>query len=97
MMPRRSEQGSQENHQQVLEDSIAKMGVWITRHPSGTLRIQQGLEHMHIFPHENRWTYRIRRFDEVYPYRTGFYTRKDVQLFVHEILKWSWRNGAGKY
>lgn len=77
-------------NQQVLEDCIEKMGVWISKHPSGTLRVQHGAEAMMIFPHEKRWTYRITEIGLSQPYKTGFYTRKDVLKFVHMVQKWSW-------
>lgn len=81
-------------NQQTLEESIEKMGVWVSKHPSGTLTVTQGTEKFTIFPHENRWTYQIKRYEDNLPYRTGFFARKDVQIFVHKILTWTWDNGA---
>lgn len=84
----------QGENQRLLEDSIERMGVWITRHPSGTVIVVQGGERFTIFPHEKRWTYQIKRSGDTLPYQTGFFTRKDVQMLVHKILTWGWANGV---
>lgn len=80
--------------QQILEDSIEKMGVALSKHPSGTVTVAQGGELFHIFPHENRWTFKISRYGEVNAYQSGFYTYKDVDLMVYRVLRWAWDNGA---
>lgn len=81
-------------NQRELEESIEKMGVTLSKHPNGTLTVSQGGEFFTIFPHEKRWTFRVRRFNEVNPYQTGFFARKDVDLMVHKVLTWAWKNGA---
>lgn len=80
-------------NQKVLEDCIERMGVSISKHPSGTVIVSQGGEFFQIFPHPERWTYRVKRAGEVLAYQSGFFTRTDVDLFVHKILTWAWGNG----
>lgn len=82
-------------NQKVLEDSLEKTGVWISKHPSGALSLQCGGEQFHIFPHPTRWTYRVSAIG-MGPHKAGFYARKDVDLMVHEVMRWGWANGLHK-
>lgn len=78
--------------QSTLESCIEEMGVWISRHPSGALRLGQGAESMMIFRTSEGWSYRMIAFGETLPYRVGEYAEKDIQKFVNFVQKWSWRN-----
>lgn len=80
--------------QQALEEAIEKMGVWVTKHPTGAILVTQGDEQMRIFPHATRWTYQIFEGRQALAKKSGFYTLKDVDLMAHEVLQWAWRNGA---
>lgn len=78
--------------QSTLENCIEEMGVWISRHPSGALRLGQGAESMMIYPTDDGWKYQMFEFGQSLPYNIGTHVENDIQKFVNKIQKWSWRN-----
>lgn len=78
----------------TLGDSIEKMGVYLTKHPSGTLIVTFGGERVFIYPHEGYWNYEIFEGQKIKPYKEGFFFRTEVQKFALMLLHWSWKMGA---
>lgn len=77
------------NSQQVLEESIEKMGVWMTKHPTGTLTVQSDEGVIQILPYPGHWVVRWKNLNEVLPYETNKYEWGQVADLVHKILTWS--------
>lgn len=75
--------------QQVLEDSIERMNVWSSKHPSGVLTLTGRGARLRVVPEENGWLLKtVDRYGNAA--LIGAFTIEDVQKLVHKLLKWSW-------
>lgn len=75
--------------QQVLEDSIERMNVWCSKHPTGVLTITGQGARLRVVPEENGWLLKsLDRYGNAD--LIGAFTFEDVQKLVHKILRWSW-------
>lgn len=83
-------------NQEVLETSIERMGVWMSRHPAGTLVLAQGDERVFIHGYPGEWHVKWISGRQVNPYKERTYPRKKVQKLVHKLLVWNWRTRERK-
>lgn len=75
--------------QQVLEESIERMNVWCSKHPTGVLTITGRGARLRVVPEENGW--QLKSVDSRgNADLIGAFTFEDVQKLVHKLLKWSW-------
>ena len=75
--------------QQILEDSIERMNVWCSKHPTGVLTITGHGARLRVVPEENGWLLKsLDRYGNAD--LIGAFTFEDVQKLVHKILRWSW-------
>lgn len=75
--------------QRVLEDSIERMNVWYSKHPTGVLTLTGRGARLRVVPEENGWL--LKSVDSRgNADLIGAFTREDVQKLVHRLLKWSW-------
>ena len=76
--------------QQILEDSIERMNVWCSKHPTGVLTITGRGARLRVVPEENGWQLKsLDRYGNAD--LIGAFTREDVQKLVHKILVWSYK------
>lgn len=75
--------------QQVLEDSIERMNVWCSKHPTGVLTLTGRGARLRVVPEENGWLLKsLDQWGNTTLIRA--FTREDVQKLVHRILIWSY-------
>lgn len=75
--------------QQVLEDSIERMNVWCSKHPSGVLTLTGRGARLRVVPEGNGWL--LKSLDQWgNAALIGAFTFEDVQKLVHKLLRWSW-------
>lgn len=80
-------------NQQKLIDSIEKLGVYVSKHPTGTVIATYRGERVFIFPHEKSWSYSVYEGRDVNPRETGFYLRDEVRDFAEFLNIWKLRLG----
>lgn len=75
--------------QQVLEESIERMNVWCSKHPTGVLTLTGRGARLRVVPEENGWL--LKSVDSKgNADLIGGFPFEDVQKLVHKILRWSW-------
>lgn len=84
------------DNQQLLIDSIEKMGVWMSKHPSGTLILTANGERTLVHPHEDYWVCEHYEGYNANPFSKLIVSRKDVSKLVLHILHWTWKMGVGQ-
>ncbi len=76
------------NAQKMLEDSIERMNVWCSKHPSGVLNLTGRGARLRVVPKDNGWVLKnVDRNDNATT--IAAYPESDLQMLVHKILRLS--------
>lgn len=77
--------------QQILEDAVERMGLYVGKHPTGALTLGANGSTRVILPQENGWLVQ-EKMDYGGTKVIGAFTFEDVDKLVHKTLRWSWRH-----